>query len=71
MEVGLMWFDNDKQASLETRVGRAAMYYRKRFGKQPNLCFVNPETGQEGKIGGMQVRNDAAILPNHFWVGVE
>ena len=43
MQSGMMWFDNDKQTSLSAKVNKAAAYYRKKYGRSPNLCMVNPK----------------------------
>ena len=42
MDIGMLWFDNDKQADLRSKIERAAVYYRNKYGKSPNLCFVHP-----------------------------
>ena len=42
MDIGMLWFDNDKKTDLTTKVSRAAEYYQKKYGQMPNLCFVNP-----------------------------
>ena len=42
MDIGMLWFDNDKKTDLAAKVGRAAEYYQKKYGQMPNLCFVNP-----------------------------
>ena len=41
MDVGMLWFDNDKSADLDVKVKRAASYYQKKYGQSPNLCFVH------------------------------
>jgi hypothetical protein len=38
----MLWFDNDPKTELTTKVERAAVYYLKKYGKNPNLCFVHP-----------------------------
>ncbi len=73
MNVGMLWFDNDKGADLDAKVKRAADYYSKKYGKAPNLCFVNP--GMVVKSGQMvaesvELRTSQSLLPNHFWMGV-
>lgn len=81
MDIGMLWFDNDKQKDLMTKVERAAVYYREKYGKVPNLCFVHPsmiavrENGKGGKskkvmAGNVEVRSTPSVLPNHFWIGV-
>ena len=42
MDIGMLWFDNDKQDDLRVKIERAAAYYRNKYGKTPNLCFVHP-----------------------------
>jgi hypothetical protein len=42
MDVGMLWFDNDNQADLVTKITRATTYYHKKYGQQPNLCFIHP-----------------------------
>ena len=42
MEIGMLWFDNDKKSDTEAKIERAATYYRNKYGKTPNLCFVHP-----------------------------
>ncbi|HBX68149.1 MAG TPA: hypothetical protein DEH25_01840 [Chloroflexi bacterium] len=42
MDIGMLWFDNDKQVDLRSKIERAAAYYRDKYGKAPNLCFVHP-----------------------------
>ena len=76
MEVGLMWYDNNSQKGLEERALRAAARYEKKYGRSPNVCFVNPEmlegNGREDvvKANGLEIRPGHSILMNYFWVGV-
>jgi hypothetical protein len=42
MNIGMLWFDNDPKANLDTKIERAALYYAKKYGKHPTLCFVHP-----------------------------
>lgn len=84
MDIGMLWFDNDKSKDLYTKVSGAASYYHKKYGSYPNLCFVHPSmipsngngknTGSSTKkklmAGDIEVRAAARILPNHFWIGI-
>lgn len=50
MKVGMLWFDNDVKADLNTKVERASAYYQKKYGRTPTLCFVHPSMlPQNGK----------------------
>ncbi len=84
MDIGMLWFDNDKGADLNIKVARAAEYYQKKYGQMPNLCFVNPcmvapnGNGNGGKSNGhplktgdgVEIRESVTLLPNHFWIGI-
>ena len=83
MNIGMLWFDNDPKAGLSTKVERAATYYRTKYGKTPNLCYVHPSmlpgaaspaqppTSSDSHYvaGGVEVRSNRSVLPNHFWIG--
>ena len=83
MNIGMLWFDNDPKAGLSTKVERAATYYRTKYGKTPNLCFVHPSmlpgsatppqapaSGDGNYVAaGVEVRSNRSVLPNHFWIG--
>ena len=83
MDVGMLWFDNDKQANFDLKVERAVTYYHKKYGQKPNLCFVNPcmippngngshsrKSHAKMKANGVEIRESNSMLPNHFWIGI-
>lgn len=72
MEIGMLWFDNDPKSDVAAKIQRAADYYRKKYGKTPNLCFVHPATMPAAlqDTGPVEVRTSTTMLPNHFWIGV-
>lgn len=86
MDIGMLWFDNDKNADLDTKVKRAASYYQKKYGQSPNLCFVHPsmlpKNGSKPKsktqpkkraarkTPDLELRASQSLLPNHFWLGI-
>lgn len=82
MNIGMLWFDNDPKAELNTKVERAAVYYLTKYGRAPNLCFVHPsmlpsapqdtaeKAPQQLQNSGVEVRPHQAVLPNHLWIGV-
>lgn len=73
MDIGLLWFDNDPKSDLETKVSRAAAYYREKYGQEPNLCFVHPSMLKEKKIetGRVILQSSTSMIPYHFWLGVK
>ena len=78
MDIGMLWFDNDKERDLTAKVQRAVEYYRKKYGNVPNLCFVHPnmlpalkeDRGKKVMAGEVEVRSATTVLPNHLWIGV-
>jgi hypothetical protein len=86
MDIGMLWFDNDQKTSVPSKVERAARYYQKKYGKNPNLCYVHPKmvkgekTGKNTskkstqpdaiKIGKILILKNEKILPDHFWIGI-
>ena len=80
MNVGMLWFDNDPKTDLFAKVTRAATYYQDKYGRNPNICYVNPnmvasppETDSEDqsiKAGDIEVHLTQLVLPNHLWIGI-
>jgi len=85
MDIGMLWFDNDAQNDLNIKVLQAVSYYQKKYGQQPNLCFVHPcmlSTKKPGLMEGnrrqenpkstlVEIKESDEILPNHFWIGID
>lgn len=73
MEIGMMWFDNNPKTSLKTKVDEAAEHYREKYGRNPDLCLVNPAMLAENQIqeGKVMIRTLRSILPGHLWIGVD
>ncbi|MGC8856914.1 MAG: hypothetical protein ACP5QU_08950 [Anaerolineae bacterium] len=73
MHTGMLWFDNDPRTSLAVKIQKAAEYYRQKYGRQPDLCLVNPTMLQNEKISEehITVRPYRPILPGHLWIGIE
>ena len=79
MNVGMLWFDNDSNSDLTSKVARAANYYTGKYGGLPNICFIHPsmalKDGDNGsgeqmiKAGDIEVRLTNSVLPHHFWIG--
>ena len=70
MDIGMLWLD-DSKSSLEEKVQRAAAYYRKKYGRHPNLCFVNAGSlADKTQVAQIEIRPAKNILPSHLWLGV-
>jgi hypothetical protein len=73
MQEGLLWFDADPKRELAEKVARAADRYRYKFGRKPNLCYVNPTMVGNDPVecNGVRLVPAANVLKHHFWIGVE
>lgn len=82
MKVGLLWYDADPQRALEEKVVRAALRYREKYGRLPDVCYVNPKTmagradieqrlacRMEGLQTTIRIVSASNILLHHFWLG--
>jgi hypothetical protein len=72
----MLWFDNDPKTSLEAKIGKAAEYYKRKYGQEPDVCLVNPK--QVGlrptpTVGDPPIRVEAMreVLLGHLWIGRE
>jgi len=74
VEIGLLWYD-DTQMEFAAKVQQVAQRYEEKFDRCRNTCYVNPASmpGATKKLSlnGIKVVTSRAILPNHFWVGVQ
>lgn len=73
MLIGMLWFDNSLDA-LPVKIERAVGYYKKKFGRAPDLCLVHPSMlgdQRELRIPGMAVRPYRSVVPSHMWIGIQ
>lgn len=73
MSIGMLWFDNSP-LSLREKIKKAADYYEKKYGRQPDLCLVHARMLTDTKVEEIQditVRPSRFVLPGHLWIGVE
>ena len=71
MEIGMLWLDADRSRSFEDKVKRAVEYYKEKYGRFPELCFVNDiMVEDEKKVGRVRVVRQKTIMPDHFWLGM-
>jgi len=72
MHTGMLWFD-DSQITLNMKIQNATEYYRKKYGRIPDLCLVHPNMLKDTKLedDGITVRPYRPVLPGHIWIGVE
>ena len=73
MDIGMLWFDNDPKSDFTSKVQRAADYYRDKYGKEPDLCFVHPSmlANIDTDKGVIKICSNSSMLPHHFWIGVQ
>ncbi len=67
----MLWFDDEKDTVLAEKVRRAAAYYRNKYGRAPNTCYVHGEPGTVlPPVDGIRLYHARHILPHHLWLGV-
>ena len=77
MNTGMLWFDNDPKTALDDKVRKAANYYLHKYGRNPDLCLVNPASLAKNNLtepilaGQIQIRPLRSVLPGHLWIGVD
>lgn len=73
MHTGMLWFDNNSTTALTFKIEKALDYFRKKYGREPNLILINLSMLNEEKpeIGKITVRPYRPVLPDHLWIGIE
>jgi hypothetical protein len=83
MDIGMLWFDNDQKTSIPNKVERAARYYQKKYGVNPDICYVHPKMVKaefdskkevkkdQLKMGNILLLINEMVLPDHFWIGIK
>ena len=74
MITGMLWYDNDKQTTLTSKIDRAVRYYTKKYGQKPTVCLVHPsllESKPEAGSKKLKVKPSKMVLLHHFWIGTE
>jgi hypothetical protein len=77
MEIGLLWYDDNKKKSLEKKVNEAVAAYcakPRSAGQRPNTCYVHPSmvSGEpEIRLNGVRVVATTIVAPHHLFVGLE
>jgi hypothetical protein len=74
VKIGMLWFDGEGHKEMPVRVQVAASYYRHKYGRVPNVCFVHPSMLTEpsaASVDGVEIRLSPAVLRGHIWMGVD
>ena len=73
MQTGPLWFDDNPSLPISSKIEQAAQRYRERFGRSPDLCYVNPRTLADARelSVDLQVAERPTVQPNSFWIGVK
>jgi len=70
MRLGMLWFDNSKDAT-NVKIEKALKYYLEKYKKPANTVWIHPFTPECTPILNVQVKTSTHIIPNHFWIGTE
>jgi len=69
----MLWFDGNREVEFGDRIERASRFYSEKYGRQPNVCLINPRTlPQEapGQVGSLKIGTSSSVLLDHFYIGV-
>lgn len=69
METFMLWYDASNKP-LSEKVKAAAHFYRKKYGRMPDLCLVHPSEGA-AVVDSITVRPWRGALPHHLCIGVD
>jgi hypothetical protein len=70
MTIGMLWYDKNKDSTLEEKIEAAAAYYQLKYGEPADQCFVNPaHLKKRENLAGLAVKPSKTVLKNHFWLG--
>ena len=72
MDIGMLWYDDDKKRTLEEKVQRAVDFYKNKYRVVPSQCYVHPSMIPSGSqvVAGVLLRGNKTIIKNHFWLGI-
>jgi hypothetical protein len=72
MNVGMLWLDADQLRPFDEKVKRAADYYENKYGRLPELCYVNTKMLAEDKtVDLIEVKPIKSVQQHHFWLGMK
>lgn len=73
MDTGMLWFDNNLQEDIESKIDRAAILYQQKYGRKPDLCFVHPSLLKKSspRRTDMEIRAAGMVLPDYLWLGLK
>jgi len=71
IRAGWMWVDSRRDRNLREKVLAAARRYRGKFGRPPDICYINAAhlDRPEIEVQGVRVVGAPNIPPHHFWLG--
>jgi len=72
LHIGMLWFDDSPKRPLGEKIERAASHYERKYGRPPNVCYLNESnlSNQVSTDKPIRIVGLKDILPYHFWVGV-
>lgn len=66
MEIGIIWYDNNKERTLEDKIALAVEHYKAKYHQAPTVCYVNPNlllANSKYKAGESRLLTDVYVLP--------
>ena len=72
LRTALLWFDNSPSVPFGEKVNEAAEAYVDKFGRSPDICYVNPGDLPKGLTPplGLVVEPEPSVMRHHIYIGV-
>lgn len=72
MDIGMLWYSDDRKQTVEQKVMQAAVFYSRKYGLQATECHIHPRTLGAGPdhVGLVRLVADSTIVQDHFWLGI-
>ena len=67
----MLWFDDNRGRSLALKMEQAKEYYKDKYGKYPDVCYLHPDDLGDADIEALPLKIATAkdILPSHYLLG--
>ena len=81
MHYGMLWYQSNPKMTLAEKVTEAALYFKKKYGRTPDMCLINTKdaaklpagTPNQVDVEGrtVHIRSWKGILPSHLCLGYD
>ena len=70
MNIGMLWLNTDEKKTFDQCLQAAVLYYKAKYSKIPDTCYVNDKHSGPLNVGGISIVPSKTIIAKHLWLGV-